>query len=56
MRAASGANALAQGKASTDVPAKALRANPLKAKPVNKKIHAAQRAQHARHQAKRDAG
>ena len=50
------ANALAQGKASTDVPAKALRASPLKAKPVNKKIHAAQRAQHARHQAKRDAG
>ena len=56
VRAASGANALAQGKASTDVPAKALHANPLKAKPVNKKIHAAQRAQHARHQAKRDAG
>ena len=56
VRAASGANALAQGKASTDVPAMALRANPLKAKPVNKKIHAAQRAQHARHQAKRDAG
>ncbi|MBP7454013.1 MAG: hypothetical protein KA914_14610 [Ottowia sp.] len=51
----SGARGLAQGHVSTDLPAKALRENPLKAKPVNKKIHAAQRSQHAQHEARRDA-
>ena len=50
----SGVRGLAQGQVSTSIPAQALRENPLKADPVNKKIHAAQRSQHAQHPAKRD--
>ncbi len=41
--------------APTGKPAVTERLNPLKSKPLNKKIHAAARASNARQQAKRDA-
>lgn len=43
-----------QGAVPTDMPAEALRKNPLKAEPVNMKIHASARSQTRAHQAKRD--
>ncbi len=46
--------ATAQGAVPTHMPAKALRKNPLKAQPVNQKIHASQRSRTQAHQAARD--
>ena len=45
----------AQGAVPTNMPAKAQRLNPLKAKPINKKIHASARGRQTVHTAKRDA-
>ena len=47
-------SATAQGAVPTHLPAKALRKNPLKAQPVNQKIHASQRSRTQAHQAARD--
>lgn len=49
------ASGVAQGAVSTRTTAKAQRGNPLKAKPVNKKIHASARSRQKVHTAKRDA-
>ena len=52
---AAGARAAARGAVPTDMTAKTARMNPLKAKPINKKIHASARARQKVHTAKRDA-
>lgn len=48
------ASDLAQGAVPTSMPAAAARKNPIKAEPVNKKIHASARSRQRAHEAKRD--
>jgi len=52
--AAGGASAAARGAVPADVAPKALRMNPIKARPINKKIHASARGRQKVHAAKRD--
>ena len=51
----SGASATTRGAVPTGITPKALRLNPLKAKPINKKIHASARGRQKVQAAKRDA-
>ncbi len=48
-------SANAQGAVPTNMPAKAQRLNPLKAEPINKKIHASARGRKKTFEGKRDA-
>lgn len=52
--ASGGVSAAARGGVPTGVAPKALRMNPIKAKPINKKIHASARGRQKVHAAKRD--